>query len=278
MIEIFQQTNTSKIRERLGSSFPFAVRRARKGKLYDYDNHKFFDFYLQNGAVIWGYNPAQLSTFLKNSLSRGYLNHYPSHFELKAKEQVQSSLCPGYHVYFFYATPDIKQRLAPSIEPSRWQDFFPGKQTAPDALLSLSQFTLRASLPPASGYLFSPALANGWPILTLALKEPSENLISDPLPLLAYQALYKTLAHYNKGFFEKNFKKLLSPHLSRLTDLGGGIFKLSHQELSPRLNRELYSLGIYVDPAQQSLFLSQSTEPHQLSYLLKALSKIRGEK
>ncbi|PKL15337.1 MAG: hypothetical protein CVV50_00465 [Spirochaetae bacterium HGW-Spirochaetae-6] len=276
MIEISHQTNTLKIKERLCSPFPFALRRARKAKLYDYDNHKFFDFYLQNGSVILGYNPTQLSTFLKNSLSRGYLGHYPSHFELKAREQIKHVLCPGYHIYFFHATRDFKERLAAQVEPARWQNYLPAENLDPKKILYLDAYTLRAPLPPADGYLFSPALANGWPVLTLALQEPLENLISDPLPLLAYQAIYKTLALYDKGFFERNFKKLLAPHLSGLLDLGGGIFKLKNRELSPKLNRELYSLGIYLDPEQKNLFLSQGTEPHQLAYLLKALDRVNG--
>ncbi len=71
------------------SPAPFLVRRARGPFLYDIDNYKYIDFYLNRGEVLLGYKPENFQS-VKNSLSRMFYGSSLSlvHYRLEQKAKI----------------------------------------------------------------------------------------------------------------------------------------------------------------------------------------------
>lgn len=55
----------------IASDFPIIVKREKGAYVYDVDDNKYVDFYLNNGTVIYGHNYGTLTQYIKNGLSVG---------------------------------------------------------------------------------------------------------------------------------------------------------------------------------------------------------------
>lgn len=64
-------------------SFPFYVKRAKGVCLYDFDQNKFIDFFLNQGSLILGHAHPKITRGIKNFVSRGYQYSLPTHLELR---------------------------------------------------------------------------------------------------------------------------------------------------------------------------------------------------
>ncbi len=61
----------------------FFIKRAKGIYLYDYDHHKFIDFFLNKGSLILGHAHPRITKAIKNAVSRGYQFAQPVNLELR---------------------------------------------------------------------------------------------------------------------------------------------------------------------------------------------------
>lgn len=244
-------------------AYPFfpAVRKCRFAKIYDHQGRRFFDFFLNNGSVVLGYHPPAFSRALKNHFSAGFpfaLMHQ--------KEQAKNLILKFYprhsEAYFFFQRPKLSSDLEKNLQLK---------------VIDVNFQTLRSGLQfenePA--VLLSPAVANGFPVQVLIAKTPLA-LAEDPLPSIFFQAVKTCLEEIQKGFWEKNLKKLLAPYEKQIQITGQGMFQIPGLEMNASLSQTLLQKGILISPEQKHFFIASQTEPHQLSFLFKTLNKIRG--
>lgn len=256
------------------SDSEIAIRRARFSKFYDYDNNKFFDFYLQNGAVLLGYQPKALSRILKNTVNRGFFHYAPSHFELNAKNALLK-LFPHLkeaYIYFFSDKTQIYELIAKqNLKIEKNKDLI----SNPDnTIYDMDFYTLREKIDSRfSYYLLSPAIANSLPIWALVCKE-ALNIKESPLSPISFQTVSTSLSEYFKNTQEAYFKKLLNPYKEKIEYFEGGMFLIKEQTINEELSLKLRKKGIYITPFQKYFFLCRQSEEHQIDYLFKTLKKL----
>jgi hypothetical protein len=270
-MDINEQKNTRQILNSLGKNSRIAIRKARFAKLYDYDQNKFFDFCLDYGNVILGYNPKVLTRELKNSISRGYYYYAPSHAEIRAKNLIGALFSGPVHITFFTSSNALFRAVQKSGAEIKWDSPLENKKGNG---LNLFGRTLRISVPQNYNYyLLSPALANGFPVYTFVSRESSA-LESEEIPPLYLQSIITVLSEYKKGKWEERYEELLTPFSGRVNYSGGGIFSIPDIALNEELAEKLYEKGIYVNPDQAVFYLCPETEAHQIKYLFKTLKRL----
>lgn len=270
-MDIHQQTNTKRFTESAGTRLQFPViRKARFAKFYDYDNNKFFDFFLNSGSVVLGYNPKLFTTALKDSLSLGFYQFSQNHIAHQAKKTILKTFPEFKKVYFYSSLETLTLKLKQAELEIHWQ----GTQKESNLSgIKLLDSTLRAPLPEEHDfYLLSPAIANGFSIYALISRDtlPIEE---DFFPAIIYQAVISTLQEFQKGFFEKTYTHLLKPYGKNIENLGGGRFLIPGFPITPELCSKLYQKGIFIHSSQKYFYLCQKTEEHQLKYLLNQVLK-----
>ncbi|HOJ49331.1 MAG TPA: hypothetical protein PKW55_00790 [Spirochaetota bacterium] len=269
--------NTLDISNKLKSEI--AIRRARFAKIYDYDGNKFFDFYLFDGSIIFGYNYKPISKILKNTISYGFLNYYPNHLELRAKKIIKS-VYPGYEFYFFYSLDSIKKWFYNSgIEPVFITYNQYSENIDNSSILYLGNRTLRTNFKPEIKYIIlSPAIANGLEVYAFGIRESEDLYVKeDKLPLIYYQSIITTISEYikYKDIFDNIYLKKLFDYKNNINYLGGGIFTLNDLNIS-EFRDILFKHCIYIEKGQNEIFLCLKTEEHQIKYLFKVLKKIKN--
>lgn len=265
-----RQKASLELLEKLGKPFP-AMRKARFAKFYDYDNNKFFDFYLNQGSVVLGYSSSVLSRALKNTLSRGFLHYSPSHLEHQAKKSVAAAIDRNKKAYFFYSMENMLHALEKKSIQIQWDDFLHQKNQEG---LMFSQWTLRAELKKQYPMIvLSPAIANGLPVYAL-LSDKALELEEDSLSPLHYQAVITTLSEMDKNKGEKTYQRLIGPYKNEIIDYGGGIFQVKGFEFTENNVKSLREKCIYIQEGQDYFFLCAQTEEHQMAYLMKSIQKI----
>ena len=241
------------------SFFPFAVRRAMFSKLYDYDQNKFFDFCLFHGQVVLGYSHHSIRRALKNSLSRGFTNGYETHLTSKVKKMLQTLFHYPF-VNFFHS----KENLSAYLKLHHRSDEMLDKISSLRNPLSSSEKPL----------LLDASVSNAFPVLVLLSHENLAPFQDDPVSVLALESMKVVLEEYQKPFWEKTFDGLLKPFQRELENLGGGRFQLKSGIKAKEVSEKLFENCIFVHPEQEVFYLAQNTEPHQVKYLVKVLSKI----
>ncbi|URA11189.1 hypothetical protein [Thermospira aquatica] len=124
------------------SHVPFIVRRARGVFLYDIDNYKYIDFFLNHGEVLLGYKPQNFQN-LKNSLSRMFygsplsLVHY--RLEQKAKLWLEKQNISWKSLLFFGSVAEALLYLQEilgfsSFQSKVWSIPFPGSSSSKEVI------------------------------------------------------------------------------------------------------------------------------------------------
>lgn len=87
------------------------ILRARGFHLYDKKGTRYLDFYQDNGRAILGHKPANVSTELKNTLSRGLLGRLPSIYGYRLEKALRSLLPEYTGVRIFEHPGKVKELL-----------------------------------------------------------------------------------------------------------------------------------------------------------------------
>jgi hypothetical protein len=80
--------------------FSIIVKREKDQYVYDIDENKYVDFYLNNGSVIVGHNYKTLTQFMKNGISTGTESAFLNKFYLKLS-RLFSEILPSPFISFF---------------------------------------------------------------------------------------------------------------------------------------------------------------------------------
>ncbi|MDH4128081.1 MAG: aminotransferase class III-fold pyridoxal phosphate-dependent enzyme [Spirochaetota bacterium] len=63
--------------------YPFFVKRGKGSYLYDFDNNKFIDFFLNEGSLILGHANPKVTREIKNYVSKGFVYYLSSPLEIR---------------------------------------------------------------------------------------------------------------------------------------------------------------------------------------------------
>ncbi len=82
-------------------TIPFYIKRAKGPYLYDFDQHKFIDFFLNNGTLILGHSHPKVTRFIKNNTNRGFQYSLPTNLELRLAKLI-IECCPAIEIMRFF--------------------------------------------------------------------------------------------------------------------------------------------------------------------------------
>jgi hypothetical protein len=277
------------------TQFPIAVKRARNITLYDYNQNKYFDFFLNHGANILGYSHKTLSTTLKNTISYGFMNAYPNHAKLNAKKALkdffscfpffkESSfelfLCYSRETLFLnlknYHQHDLDiidlTTLSKADKTQEIKAFFIGNE-----LSLLDSFSA-----PWHYLIVENIIANGYPLCILIKNQDLDFSCpiktDDEFPLIVFPSIIKTIRALSDQKGEKIFEKLLAPYQKKVDYKGFGAFSIKNLSsdfyIEHKIATKLLERGILTNPSKPLFHLSLQTGEHQLRYFLSSLKNL----
>lgn len=280
------------------SSIPVAVKRARMNKIYDYDRNKYFDFYLNQGSVLLGYQHKRLSLNLKNTLSYGFYNSYPSHLLNKAKKSVlnflqtyNNSLQNNFTPLFFISEQNLSTFIQKNIsEGALLENLALGslpleyktiQKNEHEKILYIGNYLTTLSdlnnISDFSAIILGSVLANGMPVYTLLVKKNIvEYSYNFDIPIFLLQSIITTLEIMkNKNHLESIFQLLMKPFQNTIKYLGSGVFTVKNvtDESINTLTPQLLKNCLLTSSSKAYFFLCIQTESHSIKYLLNTLKK-----
>jgi hypothetical protein len=99
----YKTANSNGLLKHLFNPCPFniIIKREKMQYIYDIDNNKYTDFFLNNGTVIYGHNYGTLTKFIKNALSAGSESLFLNKFQYRTFRTVKEATDKNNDIRFY---------------------------------------------------------------------------------------------------------------------------------------------------------------------------------
>ncbi len=103
---------------RYQDSIPFHIKRGKGAYIYDYDQNKWVDFYLNRGSLILGHAHPLVTKYIKNSISKGYQFIHSSPLEYQLAKLVMMAYPMIESIRFQHHLSELLDVLVDNVQES----------------------------------------------------------------------------------------------------------------------------------------------------------------